>query len=125
MFIQRDVANVQLNPRNISDDLILAGDPKPAGRILSVTDDKCCARVAWRMNAGAVKMSGIDPNTSDLMYLLEGGCELRVEGEEPIVARAGDWVECPRTDFELHVADVFHKISIIYNPKGLTLQPEP
>ena len=124
MFIQRDVANVSLNPRAIPDEIVLVGQPQVAGRILSVTEDKCCARVAWRMTAGAVKMSGVDPNTSDLMYVLEGGAELRVAGEEPVVVEAGDWVECPQTDFELHVTDVLHKISLIYNPNGLSMEAE-
>lgn len=125
MFIQRDVANVRLNPRSLPEDIILTGTPELAGRILSVTDDKRVARVAWRMTTGAVKMGGVDPDTSDLMYILEGGCELRVAGQPPIVANAGDWVETPRVDFELHVPELLHKISVIYNPNGLTLQAEP
>ena len=125
MFIQHDVAGVRLNPRSLPKEIILSGEPQLAGRILSVTDDKRVARVAWRMTAGAVKMGGVNPDTSDIMYILEGGCELRVEGQPPIVAKTGDWVETPRVDFELHVPELLHKISVIYNPNGLTLQTEP
>jgi len=124
MFIQHDVANVRLNPRNFPDEVFMEGRPQIAGRILSVTDDKKCARVAWRMTAGAVRMSGMDPDTSDLMYVIDGSCELRIDGGETIVCNTGDWVEAPHEDFELHVADVFHKLSIIYNPNGVPLEPE-
>ena len=59
------------------------------------------------------------------MYVLEGGCELRIDGEAPIVVKEGDWIECPIRDFEMHVHDVLHKISVNYNPKGLSLDVEP
>ena len=125
MFIQHDVASVQLIARNVPDEIIVSGRPQVSGRILSVTEDKRVARVAWRMTRGAVRLTGLDPDNSDLMYVLEGGCELRIDGEEPIVVKKGDWIESPTRDFEMHVPEVLHKISVIYNPKGLSLEPEP
>jgi len=125
LFIQHDVAQVKLNPRPVPEDIILSGRPEVAGRVLSVSEDGRVARVAWRMTAGAVRLTGVDPGTSDLMFILEGGCELRFDDAPTIVAAAGDWVESPRRDFELHVPEVLHKISVIYNPDGLALKPEP
>lgn len=124
MFMQTDVPNVPLNKRELPESVIIDGNPDVGGRILSVSDDKCTARVVWRMTAGSVKMA-IDGDTSDLMYILDGGAEIRVEGKDPIVFKAGDWVECPQCEFVLHVPEKLHKISLIYNPNGLTLQPEP
>jgi uncharacterized cupin superfamily protein len=124
MFIQQDIPSLPLNKRNLQDSAIVAGNPDVQGRIISLTDDKCTARVAWKMTAGTVKMS-IDVGTSDLMYVLAGGAEIRVQGQPPIVFKAGDWVECPCCEFELHVPEFFHKISVIYNPNGLSLQAEP
>jgi uncharacterized cupin superfamily protein len=125
MFIQHDVGSVQLNQRDVPDKIVISGRPQVFGRVLSVSDDKRVARVAWRMTRGAVRLTGLDPDNSDLMYVLEGGCELRIDGEEPIVVKAGDWVECPTRDFEMHVPEMLHKISVIYNPKGLSLEVEP
>ncbi len=124
MFIQHDVASVELIPRTIPDEIILSGRPEVFGRVLSLSEDRCGARVAWRMTVGAVRLTGVDPKTSDLMYVLAGGCELHIAGKDPIVVSAGDWVEAPREDFEMHVADQLHKISLIYNPEGLSMEAE-
>lgn len=125
MFKQANVPNIPLKKRNIPASIITEGSPKVHGRILSLSDDRCTARVAWKMTPGTVTMAVSDPNTSDLLYVLAGRAEVTPKGGSTDVLEPCTWYECPKTDYNLKVIDTFHKISVIYNPNGLMLKPEP
>jgi uncharacterized cupin superfamily protein len=125
MFKQNDVPNILLNKRDIPESIVTEGNPEVSGRILSVSDDKCVARVAWKMTPGAVSMAVSDTTTSDVLYVLAGRAEVTPEGGQTEILGPGDWYECPKTNYNLKVTETFHKISVIYNPNGLALQAEP
>ena len=125
MFKQENVPDIPLNKRNIPASIITEGSPEVSGRVLSLSDDHCTARVAWKMTPGTVFMVINDPNTSDLLYVLAGRATITSQGGAADVLEPGTWYECPKTDYTLKVTETFHKISVIYNPNGLELQPEP
>ena len=119
-----DIQQVPLNPRPGYDAMIVRGQPKAAGRILSLSEDRRTARVIWRGTPG-VYLFKPDPVVIDVAYIVHGQVVIRQAGQPEMRLGPGSMIEFPRKEFEMEIVECFMKVSFLYHPDGLKLQAEP
>jgi len=122
-LLEPNVHNVTLKPRVLPPDIVVTGKPQVHGRIIDVEDDGCLACVVWQMTPGAVAMKP-NPDVRDLLFVLEGLAQVQFESGKTIDLRPGTWVNMPQQPYQLHVIETLKKISVLYNPNGLSMQAE-
>ncbi len=104
--------------------MIVAGKPEATGRIVSLSEDNCTARVVWRSTPGTFRFQP-DPETVDVGYVVIGKAIIRREREPDITIQAGSLIEFPHETFEMEIVQTFIKVSNLYKPNGLTVKAEP
>lgn len=101
-----DATHIPLIPRPAYASMVVSGNPKVSGRIVSLSEDKRAAQVIWRSTPGTFRFKP-DSATADCGCVVSGRAIIRRTGRADIHLSPGSLIEFPREPFEMEVIERF------------------